>query len=231
MRQQQMEAELASTRAALDHAGTDRRQAEPGTTRPNEETSTNTLLKTLIETLTLSSLANTGGEASGPRDWKPPSWDGRVETFRDYLTRLRSSYRVRSATKPTLSRDYYWDTVYNTLPSRERARMRYFWEKGSATKGKDPEAFFAQLEDVFADSNEQVKALEQLMLMRHSPGQPWHYHQLEFDGLLLTQTERAGMTRRRSATSRIPSRTPLRCTRLPSHGRRITTHFQKRWNG
>lgn len=64
--------------------------------------------------------------------------------------------------------------------------MRHFWEKGSATKGKHPEAFFTQLEDIFADSNEQAKALEQLTIMRHSAGQPWHEHQPEFDGLLLS---------------------------------------------
>jgi len=50
--------------------------------------------------------------------------------------------------------------------------MYHFWEKGSAIKGKDPKAFFAQLEHVFADTNEQVKALEQLTLMRHTPSQP-----------------------------------------------------------
>jgi predicted solute-binding protein len=52
---------------------------------------------------------------------------------------------VRSALKPSLSEEYYWNVIYDTLPSRERARMRHFWEKGSATKGKDPEAFFTQL--------------------------------------------------------------------------------------
>lgn len=93
---------------------------------------------------------------------------------------------MRSATRPTLSVEYYWDSIYDTLPSRERARMRHFWEKGSATEGKDPEAFFAQLEYVFADSNEQAKALEQVTTLRHSVGQPWHEHQLEFDGLLLS---------------------------------------------
>jgi hypothetical protein len=50
--------------------------------------------------------------------------------------------------------------------------MRHFWEKGSTIKGKDPEAFFAQLEAVFADNNEQAKALEQLIIMRYSLGQP-----------------------------------------------------------
>jgi len=50
--------------------------------------------------------------------------------------------------------------------------MRHFWEKGSAINSKDPKAFFAQLEHVFADTNKQVKALEQLTLMRHTPSQP-----------------------------------------------------------
>jgi len=92
---------------------------------------------------------------------------------------------VRSASKPALPNEYYWNAIYDTLPGRERARMRHFWEKGSAEKGKDPEAFFAQLENVFADTNEQAKALEQLTTLKHSVGQPWHEHQLEFDGLLL----------------------------------------------
>jgi hypothetical protein len=185
-RQQNMEAELAATRAAMQQSEAERHQRSAERTQIGEDPSTNALLRTLLETLAATSLSNSAKEVSGPRDWKPPTWDGRAETFRDYLMRLRSSYRVRSATKPTLSQDYYWDTVYNTLPSRERARMRHFWEKGSTTKGKDPEAFFAQLEAVFADSNEQAKALEQLTMMRHSPGQPWHDHQLEFDGLLLS---------------------------------------------
>ena len=130
--------------------------------------------------------ANSAGEPSGPRDWKPPMWDGQAETFRDYLMRMKSSYRVRSATKPSLPAEYYWNAAYDSLPSRERARMRHFWEQGSAIDGKDPEAFFTQLEHVFADSNEQAKALEQLTNLRHATGQPWHEHQLEFDGLLLS---------------------------------------------
>ena len=67
---------------------------------------------------------------------------------------------MRSASKPTLSLGYYWDTVYSTLPSRERARIRHFWEKGSVLYGKDPEGFFKQLEEVFGNSNEQAKALK-----------------------------------------------------------------------
>lgn len=184
-RQQHMEAELASTRAALNNSEAGRRARASRSDRP-EEVSTNTLLRTLIETLSATSTSNSEREVAGPRDWKPPTWNGRADSFRDYLLRLRSSYRVRSASKPTLSVDYYWDTIYDTLPTRERARMRHFWERGSATYGKDPEAFFTQLEHVYADSNEQSKALEQLTGLRHSIGQPWHEHQLEFDGLLLS---------------------------------------------
>jgi hypothetical protein len=44
--------------------------------------------------------------------------------------------------------------MYNTLLLQEQAYMRHFWEKGSTIKGKDPKAFFTQLEVVFADSNE-----------------------------------------------------------------------------
>jgi hypothetical protein len=139
-----------------------------------------------VKALSLTPRAESDGNVSGPRDWKPPTWDGKAETFRDYLLRIRSSYRVRSASKPTLAAEYYWDAVYDTLPSKERARMRHFWEKGSPKKGKDPEAFFTQLEEVFADSNEQSKALERLTTLKHAVGQPWHEHQLEFDGLLLS---------------------------------------------
>lgn len=183
-RQQQMEAELRETRAALNNAGTGRRVESLGADPQRNET--NTLLRSLIEALSANSRTESLGEVSGPRDWKPPTWDGRADTFRDYLLRLRSSYRVRAATKPQLSAGYYWDRVYDTLPSRERARMRHFWEKGSADGGKDPETFFTQLENVFADSNEQAKALERLTNLRHFAGQPWHEHQLEFDGLLLS---------------------------------------------
>lgn len=88
--------------------------------------------------------------------------------------------------RPTLSDGYYWDTVYNTLPLRERARMRHFWQNGHGLYGKSPVAFFTQLESIYADTNEQPKALEKLTTLRHSYGQPWHEHQLEFDGLLLS---------------------------------------------
>jgi hypothetical protein len=64
--------------------------------------------------------------------------------------------------------------------------MRHFWEKGSIENGKDSEGFFKQLEAVFADINEQAKALEALSTLKHSAGQPWYEHQLEFDGLLLS---------------------------------------------
>ncbi|XMA19768.1 hypothetical protein WAI453_012559 [Rhynchosporium graminicola] len=54
--------------------------------------------------------------------------------------------------------------------------MRHFWERGSPTDGKDPEAFFAQLDKIFADSNKRAKALERLTNIRHSIGLPWHEH-------------------------------------------------------
>jgi hypothetical protein len=189
-RQQQMEAELARTRAALNEAETERRQrngtfTQAGTT-PLDGRSFNDLLATLNQVVAALSKPNSAQEVAVPREWKPPTWDGKAETFRDYLLRMKGSYRVRAASKPPLPAEYYWNSIYDTLPSRERARMRHFWEKGSAGKAKDPEAFFAQLEKVFADSNEQAKALEQLMTLKHPVGQPWHEHQLEFDGLLLS---------------------------------------------
>jgi hypothetical protein len=49
--------------------------------------------------------------------------------------------------------------------------MRHFWEKGSTKHRKDPEGFFKQLEAVFADTNEQAKALEALSTLKHSAGQ------------------------------------------------------------
>jgi hypothetical protein len=190
-RQQQMETELARARSDLDNAEAERRQREAGATNISttafpDRRSLNDLLATLTQAVTALSRPVPGQEPAVPRDWKPPTWDGHAETFRDYLLRMRGSYRVRSASKPTLPREYYWNAIYDTLPSRERARMRHFWEKGSAEKGKDPDAFFAQLEDVFADTNEQAKALERLTTLKHSVGQPWHEHQLEFDGLLLS---------------------------------------------
>lgn len=144
------------------------------------------ILRDLANTLSTARHQGSGLEPSGPRDWKPPTWDGKAGSFRDYLMRLRSSYRVRSAAKPVLSADYYWDATNDTLPSRERSRMRWFWEKGGTNGNKDPEDFFEQLEKVFADTNEVSKALERLTSLRHTQGQPWHEHQLEFDGLLLS---------------------------------------------
>jgi hypothetical protein len=172
-RQQQMEAELASARAAL-YGSQPAQQPPVPEPSPPAEVPMNDLIRTLLETLNGTSQARSGGELARPREWKPPSWDGRAETFRDYLSRMRSSYRVRSQMKPKLPDEYYWEAIYNTLPARECSRMRHFWEKGHPTKGKDPEAFFAQLEEVFADTNEQAKALEQLTLMKHANGQPWH---------------------------------------------------------
>jgi len=178
--QQAMAAELAATREALARAEAERIQPAPETAAPREEPNA-ALFRTLLETLTANATTRPVGETTGTRDWKPPSWDGKADTFRDYLLRIRSSYRVRSATKPTLSPEYYWNSVYDTLPARERARMRHFWEKGDR---EDIEGFFSQLEEVYADSNEQPKALERLTSLKHANGQPWHEHQLEFDGLL-----------------------------------------------
>jgi hypothetical protein len=98
-----MEAELAVTRAAIQQSEAERHQRSAERTQIGEDPSTNALLQTLLETLTATSLSNSAKEVLGLRDWKPPTWDSRVETFRDYLIRLRSSYWVRSATKPTLS--------------------------------------------------------------------------------------------------------------------------------
>jgi hypothetical protein len=184
-RQEVMESELARTKAALDRALNGKGSQASVTEETGGPPAMSALMQNLIESLAANRI-NPDKESTAPRGWKPPTWDGRAEAFRDYLLRLRSSYRVRSAAKPTLSMDFYWNTIYDTLPARERARMRHFWERGSATKGKDPEAFFAQLEKVFADSNERTKALERLTSMKHSLGQPWHEHQLEFDELLLT---------------------------------------------
>ncbi|RDW56582.1 hypothetical protein BP5796_06373 [Coleophoma crateriformis] len=175
-RQLALEAELRNTRSAIG-------RAETG--EVSQDDSTNTLLRTLIQSLASSPRQGSGQEESAPRSWKPATWDGKANSFRDYLLRLKSSYRVRSAVKPALSSGYYWDTIYDTLPARERARMRHFWEKGTPGQAKDPEAFFTQLDKIFGDSNEKAKALEQLSRSKHSLGQPWHEHQLEFDELLL----------------------------------------------
>lgn len=65
---------------------------------------------------------------------------------------------------------------------REHTRMRHFWEKGSAIYGKEPEAFFAQVENVFANTNKKSKALERVTNPRHQVGQPWHEHLLSAGG-------------------------------------------------
>jgi hypothetical protein len=183
--QQQLQAELTETRAAFNNAQAARQPTAPAATLP-AEMSTDALLRELLRALTANNRPVTSQEPAVPREWKPPSWDGKAETFRDYLLRLRGSYRVRYALNPPLPESYYWNVIYDTLPPRERARMRHFWEKGSTTTGKDPKGFFMQLEAVFADTNEQAKALESLSNLKHPTGQLWHDHQLEFDGLLLS---------------------------------------------
>ena len=177
--QMQLQAELQATQAALEAERSRSTQPAAGAVAPDQ-------LNALIQALTVKNGSGAAQEATGPRDWKPPTWDGKADTFRDYLLRLKSSYKVRSGLKPTLSTEYFWDSVYNTLPARERARTRHFWEKGDPKNGKDPVAFFTELERIFADSNEQAKAMEKLTNLRHSNGQPWHEHQLIFDELLLS---------------------------------------------
>ena len=104
-RQRNMEAELQSLRAIRDRAEAERQRTAPAPVP--SEVPLDSLMRTLLETLTATSLANSAREPSGPREWKPPIWDGRADTFRDYLLRIRSSYRVRSAIKPTLPKEYY----------------------------------------------------------------------------------------------------------------------------
>ena len=93
------------TRRALQQSEAARSQTQR--TEPTTEMSTAALLKTLIETLSTKPPTSVVGESLGPREWKPPVWDGKVESFRDYLARIRSSYRVRAAMKPTLPDAYY----------------------------------------------------------------------------------------------------------------------------
>jgi len=128
------------------------------------------MMQALVQQLAVANRAGATREEEGPsgsREWKAPTWNGKNDSFRDYLLRLKSSYRARSEVKPKLSRDYYWNTIYDTLPTRERARMRHFWEKGGYTGLKDPEAFFEQLEHIYTDGNEQAKALEKLTGLKH----------------------------------------------------------------
>jgi hypothetical protein len=144
------------------------------------------ILLRAIERLSATDQNNTanGPNPTGTREWKPPTWDGKTATFRDYSTRMRSSYKTRAGLNPPLSRDYYWDTIYDSLPHAKRTRMRNFWEKGGDSGVKNPEEFFTALEKTFSDTTEKTKALEALVSLHHDPGQPWHEHQLHFDELL-----------------------------------------------
>jgi hypothetical protein len=74
-RQQQMEAELASTRAALNNAEAERRQrgADTTNTAPSDGRSLNDLLVTLTRALSAFSHPNSEREAAVPREWKPPT--------------------------------------------------------------------------------------------------------------------------------------------------------------
>lgn len=180
-RQRAMEIYMKGTEDAIKHAETRFRESQQ---RHEEQ------VKVLIEALgVLSSRSapnnsETDTNPTGPREWKPPAWDGKTATFRDYLIRIRSSYKARSSLKPSLSAEYYWDTINDSLPYTRRARMRSFWEKGGDSQRRDPEEFFAALEKTFSDTMEKTKALEALVTLRHEQGQPWHEHQLIFDELL-----------------------------------------------
>lgn len=180
-RQHQTDAVL---KAAEDHLS--RSEARNQEMRQQHEDQMRILMRA-FEALSSKSTTNpSGGEGtpSGAREWKPPKWDGKTTTFRDYLIRIRSSYNARSGVNPTLSRDYYWDAINDTLPYIKRARMRNYWSKGGDSEIKDPEEFFAALERTFSDTTEKTKALDSLISMRHEQGQPWHEHQLVFDELL-----------------------------------------------
>ena len=96
--QQQMQAELAQERAA-------RLALETG--QQATATSSDALMRALLESLSLRTQPNPDESGSAPKSWKPPSWDGRAETFRDYLLRIKSSYRVYAIVKLKLSDDYY----------------------------------------------------------------------------------------------------------------------------
>lgn len=125
--------------------------------------------------------------APGSKDWKPPKWSGDAEAFPDYITRLTQSYRARAALYPPLSANIYWNAIYETIQDvNKRQRLRHYWLEGAEADEKDPAKFIMEIEKVFGDSNEQGKALEELVSLRHEPGQPWRDHQREFDGLLLT---------------------------------------------
>jgi hypothetical protein len=146
-------------------------------------------MKVLLKTIERLSATDRNSAATNPyppttRKWKPPTWDGQTTTFRDYIIRIRSSYRTHSGLFPTQTHDYEWDTIYDSIPYTRRARMRNFWEKGGDSGAKDPEDFLAALEKTFSDTTEKTKALEALVTLRHEQGQPWHEHQLYFDELL-----------------------------------------------
>src|ERR1700761_199180 len=179
-RQTAMESALKAAEEAVSIAETRNR-----TMQSQHDDQMQVLIKA-IEKLTATGPTHTANEAAptGTREWKPPSWDGKTTTFRDYIARIQSSYRTRSGLNPPLSLEYYWDTIYDSLPYAKRARMRNFWEKGGESGYKDPEEFFTALERTFSDTTEKTKALEALVSLRHDPGQPWHEHQLYFDELL-----------------------------------------------
>lgn len=173
-RLQQSEAGLSSTQAALQASLLNSQQ-----------------LTELVQSL---STHRPGGEgipsgraqtATGPKHWKPPQWDGNSDSFVDYLERLRQSYRTRSELQPVLSDGLYWNEIYESIQDKEkRMRMRHYWTQGNESGLRDPEQFIAEINSVFGDSNEKGRALEQLINLKHEPGQPWRDHQRTFDGLL-----------------------------------------------
>ena len=136
----------------------------------------------------MTSLITAGPSAPGRmeaiREWRPPSWDGKPVSFRDYLVRIRSSYHTHSKAFPQTPGDFYWDAIYNSLPFERRARMQSHWMSGGADGTKDVGGFFTALGNTFSDKLEKSRALDALISLRHAPGRPWHAHQLQFDELL-----------------------------------------------
>jgi hypothetical protein len=112
-RQQATEANLQAAEAAVHYAESSKRTLQK---QHDEQMSTlMTALKDLIMKTAPKELESRT-YAMGPQEWKPPSWEGKTGTFRDYLFRIQSSYNARSGMKPTLSNVYYWDTINDLLP-------------------------------------------------------------------------------------------------------------------
>lgn len=129
--------------------------------------------------LTPGSKVSTTVDATKPKggDWSPPKWNGKSSTFTEYIEMLKLDWEARAELNPPVSKNIAWNQIYKSIEDeRLRARMRHYWMTGAKRADVEPASFIAEIERVFGNSNDAKHALENLLKLRHKPGQPWRDH-------------------------------------------------------